>query len=168
MRAPAGLLGAALALVACEAEIREVELVLGSVAIPDQQAPRGLDCVDEDGRLLGCRIFDADPPALTVVLDVIPLGGLPRCRTNALQAWCADPTHDCRPDLDRRAVFPIALPPERNLLRVFEQLKAELSGQALPDPLVSEPVILRATFLAQDAQAVRDAGDAPSCEALVG
>ncbi len=152
----------------CEAEVRRVDLVLGSVAIPDQQAPRGLDCVDEDGRLMGCRIYDVDPPTLSVVVDVIPLGGLPRCRANSLQAWCADPTHDCRPDLDRRTVFEIPTPDERNLLRVIEDMKAELSGQALPAPRTDEPVILRATFVAQDEATVLDGGEDFTCEALVG
>ncbi|MEM9462199.1 MAG: hypothetical protein AAGF11_49045 [Myxococcota bacterium] len=153
---------------ACEQDVRHVELVLGSVAIPDQVAPRGLDCVDQDGRLMACRIYDPDPPVLTMVVDMIPLGGLPRCRANSLQAWCAEATHDCRPDLDRRAIFELSLPPDRSLLEVFEAMKSELSGQVLPNPLVSEPVIVRATFLAQDVATVEAAGEEPSCEALVG
>ncbi len=154
--------------VGCEAEVRHVELVLGSVAIPDQQAPRGLDCVDEQGRLMGCRIYDVDPPTLSVVVDVIPLGGLPRCRANSLQAWCADPTHDCTPDLDRRTIFEIPLPEDRNLLRVVEDMKTELSGQLLPAPRAEEPVILRATFMAQSEADVLASGDQFTCEAITG
>lgn len=152
----------------CEARVEQVELVLGSVDSPPVQGPRGLDCVDTEGRLMACRTYDADPPRLSVVLDVIPLRGLPRCRPNALQNWCDDPTHDCTPDLDRRAIFEVEVPAERNLITLIEHMEDELSGQMLDSPILDEPVILRATFLALDETEARESRESFACEALVG
>jgi len=152
----------------CETTLEEVELVLGSVDSPPVQGPRGLDCVDTEGRLMACRIYDAAPPRLSVVLDVIPLNGLPRCRPNALQNWCDDPTHDCAPDLDRRAIFEVEVPTERNLIALIAHMEDELSGQVLDNPVLDEPVILRATFLALDETEARENRESFACEALVG
>ncbi len=157
-----------LAILGCEAPVQTVELVLGSGVVPGQPAPRGLDCIDQRGRLMACRVFDSEPQRLSVVVDVIPLGGLPRCRPNTLVAWCSEPTHDCLPDLRQRAIFEVQAPAERNLLLAVEQMREELSGQALPNPTVDEPVIVRATFLARDRQSILDHGDDFECDALVG
>ena len=159
-----GLLTAA----GCEAEVRHVELVLGSVTMPDEQAPRGFDCTDESGRLMACRVYDVDPPTLSVVVDIIPLGGVPRCRPTALEGWCADPTHDCSPDLDRRTVFEVEVDAERNLLRAVEVAREALSGQRLSNPLLEDPVIIRATLVAGTEADVQAQGEAFACETLMG
>ncbi|MEM7154248.1 MAG: hypothetical protein AAF799_15490 [Myxococcota bacterium] len=157
-----------MALAGCEAEVRHVELVLGSVTMPDEQAPRGFDCIDEQGRLMACRVYDRDPPVLSVVVDVIPLGGVPRCRPTALESWCADPTHDCSPDLDRRSIYELPVGEDRNLLRAVEQAREALSGQRVPDLPLDDPVIIRATVIAGTEADVEAQGEEFACETLMG
>lgn len=153
---------AAVSVPGCSEKVSRLQLIVDE--------PQGFLCVEDadPDKLLIERAFDQSPPAFSVVVDFLRLGGVPGCRVQELLNWCED--HPCTPIAEHRVCVDADLAGvPRDVSEALEAIGEQLAGTIVNPDAPQEPVLIRVVAVAQPCSEVPTSGDLNlTCDRLMG
>jgi hypothetical protein len=139
---------AALAGLACTRENSVHLTIAGQALRADGGAPvetifPAFSCTDTaTGGYLAERAYTAEPAAMSITVDFVRLGGVPRCQGTGILAWCD--AHPCTPLPEHRRCFDVAVGGSADRARQeVARALGSIDGRAITSDAPHEPVLVR-------------------------